>query len=127
MAPKTAVRKAPKKKTNEEPIKESLDPIAPAEMPEENAEQANAAFDHEPDLTGSDVPMGEPKEREPRADVALIHANEHGELDKLPSHQQYFETPDGRLYVGPADQHSIPDPENPKSEINPMRRGGINR
>lgn len=42
-------------------------------------------------------------------------------LQALGKGQKYFETPDGRILVGPKDSGSIPDPENPNSEVNPMR------
>lgn len=44
------------------------------------------------------------------------------ELPALGPKQKYFESPDGRVYAGPAQFQSIPDPDNPNIEINAQRR-----
>lgn len=125
MATKTASRKKSKPAKKEAP--NPIDPIAPNEvapLPADEFVEEAAPEEAEPAITGSIE--GEFPEKEVRGDVALVVLVD-GKLPKLASGEQFFESPDGRIYSGPADQHSIPDPENPRTEINPMRLGGMKR
>lgn len=63
-------------------------------------------------------PVEEHKERGEKTEAAPELVNGR---PKLGPKQKYFETPDGRIYAGPDDMSSIPDPLNPGREINPMR------
>lgn len=80
-----------------------------------NTEALPSAGEGLADLIDPEKPM-----TVPRKAIETI-SEVHGDKRKLGPKERYFESPDGRIYIGPIDQPSIPDPLHHGREINPMR------
>lgn len=81
--------------------------------------KAKEVVDH---AEGKAVPRDAEDPKEEKA--VEVPAEAPAKKPALPScgpNQRYFEAPDGRIYVGPRDASSIPDPLNEDVEINPKR------